>query len=57
MRLIIGQLPIKAGWKDAHVAPWDFIEAICQNTIYKKLIVVNGLSSKFNLSLRGAGSE
>ena len=57
MRLIIGQLPIKAGWKDAHVAPWDLIEAICQNIIYKKLIVVNGLSSKFNLSLRGAGSE
>ena len=55
MRLIIGQLPIKAGWIDAHVAPWDLAKAICQNIIYKKPIF-NGLSSKFNPSLRRVGS-
>ena len=49
MRLIIGQLPIKAGWRD-HVAP------ICQNIIYKTSIVFNDLSSKFNRSLRRGGS-
>ena len=56
MRLIIGQLPIKAGWRDAHITPWDLKEAICQNIISKKAIVFNGLSSKFKLSLRRAGS-
>ena len=55
MRLIIGQLPIKAEWRDAHVAPWDLAEAICQNIIYKKPIVFNGLSSKFDPSLKRAG--
>ena len=35
MRLIIGQLAIKAGWRDSHVAPWDLTEAIYQK-IYKK---------------------
>ena len=51
MRLILGQFPIKAGWRDAHVAPWDLAEAICQN-IYKNPIVFNGQSSKSNPSLR-----
>ena len=55
MRLIIGQLPIKAGWRDAHVVPWDLAEAIWQNIIYKKPIVFNGLSSKFDPSLKRAG--
>ena len=50
MRLIIGQLLIKAGWRDNHVAP------ICQNIIYKTPIVFNDLSSKFNRSLRRGGS-
>ena len=36
MRLIIGQLPITAGWRDAHVAAWNLAEAIWQNIIYKK---------------------
>ena len=31
---------------NADVAPWDLSEAICQNIIYKKPIVFNGLSSK-----------
>ena len=35
MRLIIGLLAIKAGWRDAHIAPWDLPETICQNIIYK----------------------
>ena len=39
MRLIIGQLSIKAGWRDAHVALWDLPEATCQNIIYRKPIV------------------
>ena len=52
MRLIIGQLPIKTGWRDAHAAPWNLAEAICQNIIYKKTIVFSGLSWKFNQSLR-----
>ena len=53
MRLIIGQLPIKAGWIDSHVAPGDLAEGICQSIIYKKkTIVFNGLSSKFNPYLR-----
>ena len=56
MRLIIQQLPIKAGWRDAHLAPWDLAKAIFQNIIYKKPIVFNGLSSTFNQSLRRAGS-
>ena len=56
MRLTIGQLPIKAGWRDAHITTWDLKEAICQNIISKKAIVFNGLSSKFKLSLRRAGS-
>ena len=56
MRLIIEQLPKRAGWSDAHVAPWDLAEAICQSIIYKKPIVFNILSSKFNPSLRRAGS-
>ena len=54
MRLIIGQLPIRTGLKDAHVASWDLAQAICQNIIYKKSIVFHGLS-KFKLSLRKAG--
>ena len=29
MRRIIGQFPIKAGRRDAHVGPWDLAEAIC----------------------------
>ena len=49
MRLIIENLPIKGGWRDAQVAAWDLAEAIWQN-IYKKPIVFNGLSSKFNPS-------
>ena len=57
MKLSIGQLPIKAGWKDAHVIPWDLADlAICQNIIYKKPIVFNVLSPKFNPYLRRAGS-
>ena len=51
MRLIIRQFPIKIEWRDAHVAAWDFAEAIFQSIIYKKPIVFNGLSSKFNRSL------
>ena len=47
---------IKAGRRDAYVAPWDLAEAICLNIIHKKPIVFNGLSSKFNPSLRGARS-
>ena len=56
MRLIIGQLPIKAGWRDFHLAPWDLAEAFCQNIIYKKPIVFNGLSSKCKPSLTRTGS-
>ena len=56
MRLIIEQLPIKAGWRDAQVASWDLAEAICQNIIYKNPIVFNGLLSKFNPSLKRARS-
>ena len=56
MRLIIGQLTIKTGCRDAHLASWDLTGAICKNIIYKKPIVFNGLSSKFNPSLRRAGS-
>ena len=56
MRLIIEQLPKKVGWRDAQVASWDLAEAICQNIIYKNPIVFNGLSSKFNPSLRRATS-
>ena len=56
MRLIIRQFPLKAGWRDAHVAPWDLAEGICQNIIHNKPIVFNGLSPKFNPSLRGARS-
>ena len=52
MRLIIGQLPIKAKWRDAHVAPWDLTEAVYQNIIHKTPI----LSSKFNPSLKRSGS-
>ena len=47
---------IKAEWGDAYVAPWDLAEAICLNIIHKKPIFFNGLSSKFNPSLRGARS-
>ena len=39
MRLIFGQLSIKGGWGDAHVASWDLAKAICQNIISKKSIV------------------
>ena len=56
MTLIIEQFPIKAGWRVSHVAPWNLAEAIWQNIVYKKTIVFNGLSSKFNPSLRRAGS-
>ena len=56
MRLIIEQLPKKAGWSDAHVTPWDLAKAICQSMIYRKPIVFNILSSKFKPSLRRAGS-
>ena len=55
MRLILGQFPIKAGWRDAHVAPWDLAEAICQN-IYKNPIVFNGLSSKFKILRNSLGN-
>ena len=33
MRLTTGQLPIKAGWRDVQIAPWDLAEAICQDII------------------------
>ena len=56
MTLIIEQFPIKAGWRVSHVAPWNLAEAIWQNIVYKKTIVFNGLSSKFNPSLSRAGS-
>ena len=56
MRLIIGQLPIKAGWIDAHVAPWNLGEGISKTLSTKKPIAINGLSSKFDPSLRRAGS-
>ena len=56
MKLIIEELPKNAGWSDAHVVPWDLAEAICQSIIFKKPIVFNILSSKFNPSLRRAGS-
>ena len=56
MRLIIEQLPKKAGWSDAHVTLWDLAKAICQSMIYRKPIVFNILSSKFKPSLRRAGS-
>ena len=47
----------KTGLGDAHVEPYDLAEAICQKIIYKKkAIVFNGPSSKFNVSLRSAGS-
>ena len=39
MKLIIEQLPKKAGWSDAHVVPWDLAKAICQSIIFKKPIV------------------
>ena len=39
MRLIFGELPIKAGWGDAHLASWDLAKAICENSISKKSIV------------------
>ena len=50
-------MPIKTGWRDAHAVPWNLAEAICQNIIYKKPIVFNGLSTNLNLSVRRAGSE
>ena len=56
MGLIIGQLLIKAGWGDAHVTPWNLVKAICHNIIYKKPIVFDGISSKFNPSIGRAGS-
>ena len=55
MRLIIWKFPIKDGWRDAHISAGNLAEAICQNTIYKKAIVFNGLLSKFNPSLRRVG--
>ena len=54
MGLIIGQLAIKAGWRDVHVAPWDLPETICQNIIYKNKLFFNDLSSKFNRSFKRA---
>ena len=47
MRLKSGQLLIKVVSRNAHVAPWDLAEVICQNIIYEKTIVFNGLSLKF----------
>ena len=35
MRLIVEQLPIKPGWRDAHVAPWDLVQAIWQKHLQK----------------------
>ena len=40
MRLIVGQLLIKAGRGDAHFAPWDLAETL----FTKETIVFNGLS-------------
>ena len=55
MRLIVEQFSMKAGWGDAQATLWDLAEATCQNIIYKKrTIVFNGLSSKFNPSIRKA---
>ena len=56
MTLVTGQFPMKAGWRVALVAPWNLAKAIWQNIVYKKPIVFNGLSSKFNPSIRRAGS-
>ena len=56
MTLVTGKFPMKAGWRVAHVAPWNLAKAIWQNIVYKKPIVFNGLSSKFNPSIRRAGS-
>ena len=44
MRLIVGQLPTKAGWRDAHIVLWDLAEEIFQTISYNKPIVCNSFS-------------